>query len=213
MSLKHFKSQIDYLVFPTWKCKNFIMFATQNKISLKVPVSWLNGEQGTVFCQKFESILLLSRNFKLTLKYWNSGILVQIIHISSHFLKYTFSNIRKISLFNQMSNLCWVFRLFFNAANILGFFKDTNYQNYLENKTKLTSLLYGIYPNLPRVFCSFSCKTLILLTMEIKKYCLMYSRLCRYNFHLESAVFWEPLHNLAGAINSSSTRWQGSVAC
>lgn len=42
------------------------MFATQNKISLKVPVLWLNGEQGTVFCQKFESILLLSRNFKLT---------------------------------------------------------------------------------------------------------------------------------------------------
>lgn len=103
MSLKYFKSQI-YLVFSARKCKKFVMFATRNKISQKVPIPWLNGWQGTVFCQKFESTL--------TLKYWNSGILVQIIHIPSHFLKYTVSNIRKISLFNQMSDLCWVFGLF-----------------------------------------------------------------------------------------------------
>lgn len=94
-------------------------------------------------------------------------------------------------------------------------FKRYNLSKWFGKQNKMncnySPLLYGIFPNLPQLFCRYNCKMLILLTMGLLKYCLIYSMLCRYNFQLESAVFWESLHNLKCAINRTCTQWKESV--
>jgi len=74
-----------------------------------------------------------------------------------------------------------------------------------------SSLPYNTFPNLPQLLCRYNCKMLVLLAMGFLKYCLTHSMLRRYNFQLESAVFWESLHNLECAINRTCTQWKESV--
>lgn len=113
-----------------------------------------------------------------------------------------------------MNYLPWLFRLFFMQL-LFCFFKRYNLSKWFGKQNKMncnySPLLYGIFPNLPQLFCRYNCKMLILLTMGLFKYCLIYSMLCRYTFQLESAVFWESLHNLKCAINRTCTQWKESV--